>query len=202
MLSGVKEKFEKGFNWIAKSLLKAGFTPNSMTIIGFTLSVIAAFFYYTRIQFWYIWIATAMLIGSGICDTLDGIMARLSNKVTSFGNFLDSVIDRYSDVIIICAIMLATPNNIAWSFLGMGNLAWGFLALFGSLLVSYIRAKAESLGVQLASVGIAERPERMLILVITSAALWPEVGIIIIAILANLTVFQRAIYVYWKLKKR
>jgi archaetidylinositol phosphate synthase len=90
---------------------------------------------------------------------------------------------------------------------GLCDVSWGLAALFGSLLVSYSRARAEAAGVKMESIGIAERAERMLILALFSviAVFWPSslnIGIIVLAVLSNLTVAQRGLHVYTELKKK
>jgi archaetidylinositol phosphate synthase len=138
-----------------------------------------------------------LLLLSGFCDALDGILARLYQQTTVFGGFLDSLLDRYADAIIYAGIIIG----------GLCDPLWGLIALTGSLLVSYSRARAEAAGIKMESVGLAERAERMIILIIASlvALFWqPEtaigIGIILLAILSNLTVLQRALYAYKRLK--
>ena len=87
-----------------------------------------------------------MLI-SGLFDALDGAIARIYGEATKFGGFFDSVLDRYADAVVLSGIIVG----------GLTNLIWGLAALFGSLLVSYARARAEAAGVKMESVGLAER---------------------------------------------
>jgi archaetidylinositol phosphate synthase len=112
---------------------------------------------------------------------------------------LDSVLDRYADAAVYVAITIS----------GLCDALSGILALTGSLLVSYSRARAEAANVKMESVGIAERAERMTILVLATviAIFWQptkiiEAAIILLAIITNLTVAQRGIYAYEKLKKK
>lgn len=135
--------------------------------------------------------ASALLLISGFCDALDGVVARLYGETTTFGGFLDSLLDRYADAIVLCGIMLG----------GLCKLSWGFAALTGSLLVSYARSRAEAEGVKMESVGFLERAERVILLTIVSltAVIWLDMlgwGIILLATLTNLTVVQRTIYFY------
>jgi archaetidylinositol phosphate synthase len=124
-----------------------------------------------------------------------------------FGGFLDSLLDRYADAVIYAGVIIG----------GLCDLLWGLAALAGSLLVSYSRARAEAAGIKMESVGIAERAERMIILAVASlvAFFWPQVltvgfltvsalniGVIILAVLSNFTVLQRAIHVFRVLKKK
>jgi len=164
------------------------------------LSAIAYWAYGTwQTQKLYILLATVLLLLSGFCDALDGVLARLYQETTAFGGFLDSLLDRYADAAVYAGIIVG----------GLCNPFWGLTALVGSLLVSYARARAEAGGIKTESVGLAERAERIIILAAASiaAVFWQpttamNVGIILIAILSNLTVFQRGLYVYGRLKKK
>ncbi|MFH1328652.1 MAG: archaetidylinositol phosphate synthase [Candidatus Bathyarchaeota archaeon] len=200
MLSKIRIKLKNMSDGVSRVLLKVGIKPNVMTVIGLILSVYAAFLYFNASSaVGHIWLAAIVLAVSGFSDIIDGAMARLSNNVTAFGGFLDSVLDRYADSIVIFGIIFGTATNS--STLGISTIVWGIIAIFGSIIVSYTRAKADSLGVQLSGIGIAERPERILILIATSIFLRPDIGIFIIAILTNITVLQRGIHVYRKMKK-
>ena len=183
----------------AKIAHKIGFTPNSISVIGFILAFASAVSYAltSSAQPWLLILAVVFLLASGFCDTLDGIVARTFGQTTVFGGFFDSVLDRYADAAVYAAIIIA----------GLCNQIWGLAALAGSILVSYTRARAEAAGIKMESVGFAERAERMLILAAVSIiAFWwlPALnyGIILLAVISNLTVIQRALYVYKTLKKK
>jgi archaetidylinositol phosphate synthase len=185
---------------------KIGLTPNTVSALGFILAFSSAFAYSLAQNYrWLLLLATALLLASGFCDTLDGIIARTFKQVTAFGGFFDSVLDRYADAMVYAAIIIAGLSNSAWgSFWGP---IWGLATLSGSLLVSYSRARAEAVGLKMESVGLAERAERMLILAAVSiiAFFWlPALGygISLLAILSNLTVIQRVVYVFKELKKK
>ena len=176
-----------------------GFTPNIISGVGFILALVSAWAYgiYSPHQSWLLFAATVLLLASGFCDTLDGIVARVFGQTTIFGGFFDSVLDRYADAAIYAAIIIA----------GLCNQIWGLAALAGSILVSYTRARAEAANIKMESVGFAERAERMLILAaVTIIAIWwlPALnyGILVLAVISNLTVIQRALYVYKELKKK
>jgi len=130
-----------------------------------------------------------LLLISGLFDALDGVIARIYGEATKFGGFFDSLLDRYADAIVLCGIILG----------GLTNLTWGLAALMGSLLVSYARARAEAAGVKMESVGIAERAERIVLVVFASflSYFWIDAlnwSILFLAIITNLTVVQRVIY--------
>ena len=183
----------------ANAAHKIGLTPNKISIIGFILALASAVSYAvtTPLSPWLLIVAVVFLLASGFCDTLDGIVARTFKQTTVFGGFFDSVLDRYADAAVYAGIIIA----------GLCNQIWGLAALAGSILVSYTRARAEAAGIKMESVGFAERAERMLILAAVSIiAFWwlPALnyGIILLAIISNLTVIQRALHVYNELKKK
>ena len=199
MLTKLKKKIQKMLATEAKAAHKIGLTPNTISAIGIVLAFLSALTY----AGWqgntsYLLLATLLLLLSGFCDALDGLLARLYQEATAFGGFLDSLLDRYADAVVYAGIIVG----------GLCDVLWGLIALTGSLLVSYSRARAEAAGIKMESIGLAERAERMIILAIASlvAFFWqPEtainVGIILLAILSNLTVLQRGLYAYKKLKK-
>ncbi len=183
----------------AKIANKLGFNPNSISAVGFILALTSAVAYALTPNYssWFLLLATFLLLASGFCDTLDGIVARTFGQTTVFGGFFDSVLDRYADAAVYAAIVIA----------GLCVPIWGLAALTGSVLVSYSRAKAEAAGLKMESIGFAERAERMLILAVASiVAFWwlPALnyGIIILAIISNFTVIQRILHVYKELKKK
>jgi len=199
MLTKLKKKIQKMLATEAKAAHKIGLTPNTISAIGIVLAFLSALTY----AGWqgntsYLLLATLLLLLSGFCDALDGLLARLYQEATAFGGFLDSLLDRYADAAVYTGIILG----------GLCDVLWGLTALTGSLLVSYSRARAEAAGIKMESIGLAERAERIIILAMASLAafFWqPEtainVGIILLAILSNLTVLQRGLYAYKKLKK-
>ena len=191
----------------AKIAHKLGFTPNRISIVGFILAFASAVSYALTASdtAWLLLLATFFLLASGFSDTMDGIVARTFKQASTFGGFFDSVLDRYADAACYAGILIAGLSNAAWgSFWGP---IWCLAALAGSMMVSYTRARAEAAGIKMESVGFAERAERMLILAVVSIIgyFWlPALGygIALLAILANLTVIQRAFHVYRELKKK
>lgn len=190
----------------AKIAHSIGLTPNRISVIGFILALLSAVAYgFAPNPPWLLLLATLLLLASGFCDTLDGIVARTFQQTTVFGGFFDSVLDRYADAAVYAAIIIAGLSNFAWGTLW--GPVWGLAALAGSLMVSYTRARAEAAGIKMESVGLAERAERMLILAVVSiiAFFWlPALGygIAVLAVLSNFTVIQRALHVYNELKKK
>ncbi len=177
---------------------KIGLTPNIVSLIGLAFALLSAFTYaVTQDQPLWILSATILLLASGFCDALDGVIARIYKQTSMFGGFLDSLIDRYADAAVYAGVIIG----------GLCDPLWGLAALVGSMMVSYSRARAEAVEVKMESVGLAERAERMLILSIASIAaiFWLQalnIGIIALAALSNFTVLQRGLHVYNSLKKK
>lgn len=195
--------FVDGFNAIVDpigSFLEAAHIhPHFVTAAGFVLSVITGIFFWKGNMFF----GGVFLILSGICDVLDGRLARSSNKTSRFGAILDSTVDRYSEIFVFMGLAAFFHS----SFMG----AVIILALAGSLLTSYVRARAEGLGVQ-CKIGLMQRPERVTFIAVGAVigALFDlvfgtrqpllKLAIMGIAILGNYTVIQRVIYVRDQLK--
>lgn len=151
-------------------LVKVGFTPNLVTITGFILNIgVAAIFVIgaersNRGDFRYVGWAGGLILFAGLFDMLDGQVARIGKMSSSFGAFLDSVLDRYSELFMflgICYYLVAHHYLVSSLF--------AFIGLIGSMMVSYTRARAEGLGIQVKG-GLMQRPERV-VLVGTSALL-------------------------------
>ncbi len=187
MLSRLQFLVEGFFEWSAGVFKKAGLSPNWITLLSFLLAVLASILYAVRLSPGIVWFAAVIsLILSGYFDALDGAMARRFLQVTKTGGVLDSVLDRIGEISI-------------YSGLALGGLVDFRLALWGlsaALMVSYVRARAEVEGVTLKGVGIAERPERLLVLLFVTilvplARVALEWGVALIAVLASATVAER-----------
>jgi archaetidylinositol phosphate synthase len=209
LLTKLKKQVQQMLTSQANAAHKLGLTPNKISLIGFGLSVAAALSYALALNTpWLLLLAVVLLLASGFCDTLDGIVARSFQQATAFGGFLDSMLDRYADAIIFAAIIVAGLSNAAWnSWSPLLGTIWGLAALAGALLTSYARARAEAAGIKMESVGLIERAERMLILAVISilAFFWLPImgyGIALLAVLSNFTVLQRIWHVYCELKKK
>ena len=203
MLTKLKKKVQDMLASEAKAAHTIGLTPNMVSAIGLALAFFSAAAYaIAQNQPLWILLATILLLASGFCDTLDGVLARIYQQQSVFGGFLDSLLDRYADAAVYAGVIIG----------GLCDPLWGLAALAGSMLVSYSRARAEAAEIKMESVGVAERAERMIILAAASLAtiFWPQIlnigtlniGIIVLAVLSNLTVLQRGVYVYRVLKKK
>lgn len=207
MLSKLKTWFQGLVEEGARVIRKLGFNPNAISILGLVLGISSGAAYWmagslhTDLNTYRtcLILAVILLLSSGLCDALDGALARIYGEATIFGGFLDSIVDRYVDSVVLLGIMLG----------GLCDQTWGVLALVGSLLTSYTRAKAESLGVKMESIGLIERAERIAIILISSLIeiAWLDlpalrVGIIVLAITSNFTVLQRVLYFHSAMRRR
>jgi soluble lytic murein transglycosylase len=160
--------------------------PNHLTILGLGVSLLCAAAFVTgRTR-----TAGILLILAGLCDFFDGSLARASGQVSAFGAFLDSVIDRYSDLLVLLGIVVlfAQMPHLRGAIVAMAG-------LIGSMMVSYTRARAESIGVR-CTVGVMERPERMICLIAGALLDLLEPALWVLAVLANLTAIQRIVFTW------
>lgn len=177
------------FKWVldplARLFLRLGLTPNTVTMLGLLGNAVGAYF-----------LARGELLTGGILiavmtpiDALDGTMARLRGEASDWGAYVDSVSDRYAELIIYAGLL--------YHFLTAGDTLGGMLtfgAAAGSVLVSYVKARAEGLGYE-AKVGILTRAERYLVLAPALVFNFVYIGLGILAVFANITAIQRIWYV-------
>jgi archaetidylinositol phosphate synthase len=198
MLTKLKKQIQALLTSEATYAHGIGLTPNAVSCLGIVLALLSAIAYWrASTSTFLLALAMVFLLLSGFCDALDGALARLYGQITVFGGFLDSLLDRYADAAVLTGIVLG----------GFADFSWGFIAVVGTLLVSYVRARAEAAGVKMESIGIAERAERILILVVASlvALVWFDAlwwSVVLLAFLTNITVLQRVIYFYRAVKKK
>jgi CDP-diacylglycerol--glycerol-3-phosphate 3-phosphatidyltransferase len=182
---------------IAKLLINLKVHPHIITFTGLLISIFA-FDLFRRGYFFY---AGLVVILAGICDVLDGRLARETKQITKFGALIDSTIDRYSEVFMFLGLAIFFHDKQSYIVYLI------ILALTGSFMVSYTRARAEGLGIE-CKIGLMQRPERMTYLAIGSilGSIPKTKNIILIltiwfiAIFANITVVQRIIFIRNKLK--
>ena len=175
---------------VLKTFLGDRGNPNCFTFVGF-LATLAASLFILRES----WTLAAMaIILSGLFDLFDGVIARTLGKVTTFGGFLDSVLDRYSDLFLLLALII--------HYLQKQNPDLVILTSFviiGTALIPYVRAKAEIIHLP-CTIGFMERAERIILLAAGALFGWMEGILWILAILTHFTVLQRIWYVWKKLK--
>lgn len=191
MLEQIKEYIRDALRPLAKRII--GINPNTLTMFGLLISIISAFFFAKR----EVLIAGIFLLISGFFDALDGAVARENNRITGYGGFLDSVCDRFADAVIIIGAISGGLTGIL-TFPG-----WfiGVLAIVGSFMVSYTRARAEAAGAS-ASVGMGERAVRIMIIVAGAFLNVVNWAILLVAVISFITVFQRISFVRKVLRPR
>ena len=186
--SALKPAVTRLINPLAKTALRVGLTPNSVTILGALGLIISAAYFYSNEQYF---VGTLVITAFALSDLFDGAMARISDKgATSWGGFLDSTIDRVTDSAIVISLALPLIRN-------EDVLAYpAIVALVTGVLIPYIRAKAESFDIA-CSVGITERTERLIIILVAAGfhglgvPYILAIGIWSLAVLGLVTVFQR-----------
>jgi len=176
---------------LVRMLTLSGVHPNVLTLIGLVVNGVAAWIL-SRGEFMY---AGVVILGAAVFDLTDGAVARNANKVTRFGGFLDSVMDRYSDLILLTGLLVyyAGINRF-------GYIVLTAVAMIGSVLISYTRSRAENV-IGSCKVGFLERPERIVLMIIgtlfnrMAPVLW------VIAVLSNLTVIHRIVHTWNETRK-
>ena len=184
MLSHYKDSLQGVADPVARLLLRAHVRPNQLTVLGLGVSMVAAYsFFQGRLR-----AAAALLVLAGLFDFFDGSLARLAGRESAFGAFLDSVVDRYSDLVVLLGIVLYYErlDETAGVFLTMATLV-------GTIMVSYTKARAQSIGVA-CEIGLMERPERLIVLIAGATFNLLTVAMVVLGVLTNLTALQRILY--------
>jgi len=183
---------------IVRLLALSHINPNALTVMGLVVNTYAAFLFgyanadNQRRMFVY---AGLVIIGSGFFDLVDGRVARASNQVTRFGGFFDSIVDRYSDASLFFGLLVFYARGNRFFYVVMAA-----LAMISAIMVSYARARAESL-IGTCRVGFMERPERLVLLIIgalfnvMAPALW------VIGVLSTITVIHRIVYTWQRTRE-
>nr|AIE95953.1 CDP-alcohol phosphatidyltransferase (pgsA, PGS1) [uncultured marine thaumarchaeote AD1000_71_B04] len=182
MLNNLRDSLQPHLEKMGKGFASTGISPNGWSCIGLVFAFASAFIYGWNVEFSLI-IGGIVLLVAGFFDIVDGQVARVSQKVTKSGGFLDSVFDKIAEVAIFLGILVG----------GFAEPYLVFLAITFSLLVSYTRSRAESLGVKLQGIGIGERAERLLVIAIIGIIGFMEYAIIIVIIIAGITFIQRIV---------
>lgn len=201
MLNKLRDSLQPTMTKLGTSFASTGLSANFWTGVGLAISIVAGIAYASPAfglgidRYYVAIIGGVLLLISGFFDIVDGSVARVTKQASKKGAFLDSSFDKISEVVIFAGI----------AFGGLADPFWCLLALGISILVSYTRARAESLGVELKGIGIGERAERMLILAIigmiplhlalSGDSVLPQTGmywaVIIVSIVAGVTLIQR-----------
>ncbi len=185
VFGGVKQSAKRIAEAIARGLASTGISPTQLTLLGFVLNLGVALVLATG----NLALGGVLSIVVGAFDMLDGALARVAKRATRFGAFLDSTLDRYSEAAILLALLYDASRR------GDSLVAvLAFLVVVGSLAVSYTRARAEGLGLD-CEVGIAPRPERVLILGIGLIAGLEWEALALLAVLTHVTAVQRILHV-------
>ena len=181
-----------------RPLARLDITPNTLTVLGLLLSIVTA----GVIAQGFLFVGGLLVLFAGIFDMFDGALARAQNAATTFGAFFDSTLDRYSESIILFGLLWNTLKATAlheslWPF--PYEQSWMisliYIAVVGSLMVSYTKARAEGLGLELKT-GLLARPERVVILaigLITGTVIW---AMLLLAIFSNVTAVERMVHIW------
>ena len=184
MLSHYKTPFKRLGDPVARALLRAHVRPNHLTVVGLGVSILAAL----AIAQGRLRVAALLLAVAGLCDFFDGSLARLANRVSTFGAFLDSVVDRYSDLVVLLGVVLYYHRvaDTTGVFVTM-------VTVVGTVMISYTKARAQSIGVA-CEIGLMERPERLIVLIAGATFNVLTPAMIALAVLTNVTALQRIFY--------
>lgn len=188
----ISDRLRQATRWLvepaARLLHRAGITPNLLTLLGFVLNLINAWL----LAVGELRLAGVLILAFSALDGFDGALARLSGQVTRFGAFLDSVLDRFAEAALFLGLLIyflrAGPGQEVYVYLT-------YVAIIGSLLVSYTRARAEGLGLR-CQAGWFTRVERVIVLSLGLLAGWIRPVLWLLAILTHVTALQRMLHVY------
>lgn len=182
MLNNFRDSLKPHLEKIGNGFASTGLSANFWTSIGLAFAFLSAIAYGLNPQFQYAAIiGGVLLLISGFFDIVDGQVARVTKKTSKKGGFLDSVFDKIAEVAIFLGLLIG----------GFAEPYLVFLAITLSLLVSYTRSRAESLGVKLQGIGIGERAERLLVIAIIGMIGLMQYAVIIVVIIAAITFIQR-----------
>jgi len=191
----ISDKIGLGAQVILRAIVRAlGFfrvKPNHLTMLGFIMSIVTAYVF----ALGSFRLAGVLLIVTGLFDMVDGMVARTMNAVTPFGAFFDSIMDRYSDLILYLGLIIYYGRHDRMNYIVLVG-----VVMMGSVLTSYARARAECL-IPKCKVGFLERPERIVLLII-GAFYFMDPVLWVIAVLSNWTVVHRILYTRSQIRAR
>jgi phosphatidylglycerophosphate synthase len=226
MLGSLRERYQKVMMPVGAALAKTGITPNMITMLTVFVALITAWIFYTGDLL----LGLAFLIFTVVLDMFDGAVARAAGLASKFGATFDHTLDRYAEYLFMLGLMMGPVGAVTipwWPYATGDSFVpwfWGFFALFGMVMASFTRAKAESVGgMESCTVGIAERQEKLilqiagiLLLALPATNIWMDAlsyvpslmsffvalditnvlafCIVIVGILSHITVAQRLLY--------
>ena len=176
---------------IVRGFAASGVNPNFLTFIGFGINLMAAYLFAYGYFRW----AGLTIILAGVFDMTDGRVARLEGRVTPFGGFYDSVMDRYSDLCLLIGLVIYYGRINRFQYVTLVA-----VAMIGSVMVSYSRARAENV-IPSCKVGFLERPERVVLIIIGALSDRMAPVLWLIAVLSNVTVVHRILYTRQEARK-
>lgn len=178
--------YDKPLEPLAK---KIRINPNAITVAGFVVTAIGALLMAKSL-----FLGGLVVLAGSVMDAFDGVVARSQGRISKFGAFLDSVLDRYADALIFLGLAwnLGSGGDIASALLSLGTLV-------GAFVISYTKARAEGLGAS-CETGIMERPERIALVVLGALTGWIVPALWAMFFLTHFTALQRVYYVWIKMK--
>jgi len=184
MLSHYKTPFQRLGDPVARALLRAHVRPNHLTVVGLGVSILAAL----ALSQGRLRVGALLLALAGLFDFFDGSLARLANSVSAFGAFLDSVVDRYSDLVVLLGVVLYYHRAADTQ-----GVLLTMITMVGTIMISYTKARAQSIGLA-CEIGLMERPERLIVLIAGATFNVLTPAVIALAVLTNVTALQRILY--------
>jgi len=190
VLNNLRDTLKPALEKMGRGFASTGLSPNFWTVVGLGFALLSAIVYGMGIEFGLI-IGGVLLLVSGFFDMVDGQVARVTGKTSKVGSYLDSMFDKIAETAIFLGILV---GGYAEPYLVL-------LAITLSLLVSYARAKSDSLNIKLQGIGIGERAERLLVIAIIGIIGYMEPAVIIVVIIAGITLIQRMIFTAKNIKE-
>jgi len=186
----IGRRLDPYISYVLKKIFGNHGNPNLFTLMGFLVTLFASFLIIEGF-----WVSAGLaIILSGLFDLFDGVLARNLGKVTPFGGFLDSVVDRYSDLFLLMAILMYYLRKSETNMVVLT-----FFVSIGTSLIPYTRARAEATQIP-CNIGLMERAERIILLSVGALFHWMKPILWILAILTHFTVLERIYYVWKKMK--
>jgi archaetidylinositol phosphate synthase len=190
VLNNLRDTLKPALEKMGRGFASTGLSPNFWTVVGLVFALLSAIVYGMGVEFGLI-IGGVLLLVSGFFDMVDGQVARVTGKTSKVGSYLDSMFDKIAETAIFLGILV---GGYAEPYLVL-------LAITLSLLVSYARAKSDSLNIKLQGIGIGERAERLLAIAIIGIIGYMEPAVIIVVVIAGITLIQRMIFTAKNIKE-